>query len=177
MTALIGPQGMAVGAIITLPIGNPISAAAQPTRDQGNPCRRSSCSDRATHRYETRGHVSRAGLTRRWSRFPRTSTPSRVRRSLQVGKSQHEPLLPDREGMGDYRGPRAAVVVNLAEGSRQGHITEQRRTPSPVRALNSQRAKPQLARTGGGYSPANPLGDSTEVRCPQIALRRLRGTD
>jgi hypothetical protein len=30
MTALIGPQGIAVGAIITLLIGNPISAAAQP---------------------------------------------------------------------------------------------------------------------------------------------------
>jgi hypothetical protein len=29
-TALIGPQGIAVGAIITLLIGNPISAPAQP---------------------------------------------------------------------------------------------------------------------------------------------------
>jgi hypothetical protein len=29
---------------------------------------------------------------------------------------------------------------------------------------------------GGGYSPTNPSVDSTEVGCPQIALRRLRGT-
>jgi hypothetical protein len=71
-------------------------------------------------------------------------------------------------------------VVNLAGGSQQGHITEQRRNPSPVRAstlkVGSSHANPQLARTGGGYSPANPLGDRTEFRCPQIALRRLRGT-
>jgi hypothetical protein len=38
----------------------------------------------------------------------------------------------------------------------------------------SSHANPQLARTGG-YSP-RALGDCTEVRCPQIALRRLRGT-
>jgi hypothetical protein len=37
-----------------------------------------------------------------------------------------------------------------------------RSAPSTLSEVGSSHANPQLARTGGGYSPANPLGDRTE---------------
>jgi hypothetical protein len=55
----------------------------------------------------------RVRLDSAWSRFPRMSTPSRVRRRPPGRQVSPCAITTDCEGMGDDRGPRPAVVVEM----------------------------------------------------------------
>jgi hypothetical protein len=82
----------------------PVQLETRPSLDQGNPSRRSSCPDRATHRYETRGQVSRVGVIG-------GGAASHVRRPLRVRRRPYARDDIEDDQIGGFDVPSAATIM------------------------------------------------------------------